>query len=92
MDTVKIRLVSNWSHCSQILTGFLELKEKGIIGMQVVDDRDRQNFLNDYAVVLAEYKDLHICYDVMDGYQDIASVRCLSKWSDYYYKRSFSSY
>lgn len=92
MDSVKIRLVSNWSHCSQILTGFLKLQEKGIIKTQIVDERNKQNNPYDYAAVLAEYKNLHICYDMMDGYQNIDCMRDLIQWSDCYFKRSFSSY
>lgn len=54
------------------------------------DDRCARKTSTDYAAVLVEYKNLHLCYDVMDGYQDVDGMRSLLQWSNLYFKRSFS--
>lgn len=91
MKTVTINLVSSWNHCSQILTGFLSLEEKGLISVSIKKNKLIEEQTENLAAVIVDYDGIRIVYDVMDGYQNPQGMRYLLGNSDYYFKRSFSS-
>lgn len=91
MKTVTINLVSSWNHCSQILTGFLSLEEKGIISVSIKKNKLIEEQTGNLAAVIVDYDGIRIVYDVMDGYQNPQGMKYLLDNSDYYFKRSFSS-
>lgn len=91
MKVVEISLLSTWSHCSQILTGFLMLSDRGGYKIDIKNvDIQRYNPQN-MAIVLAEYHGKRIIYDMMDGYQNPEGMKKLLIDCDYYFKRSYST-
>ena len=83
-----LHLIFDEAHCSQIITGFLEL-----FGSSLVIRDERRNPEYDghrSAIVEVEYRDKRMVYDTCDGYfPDIMSWylnRC-----DLYFKRSYST-
>jgi len=91
MSKAIVHIISNWSHCSQVLTGFLKLADQGRIEIEVFRDQQVSSYTNNMAAVQVEYEGKTITYDVMDGYQNIEGMRYLLGASDYYFKRSFST-
>lgn len=90
METVKLTIPSNIPHISQIITGFLILKEQGK-DVQILDrSKDDANPFYDLPVVLAKYRGKQIVYDLWDGYQDPEDIRKGLDACDFYFKRSFS--
>lgn len=91
METIKLTIPSNIPHLSQIITGFLRLKEQGQ-AVEIADiSRDAENPFYDLPVVLAEYRGKRIIYDLWDGYQDPDGIRKGLEACDFYFKRSFSA-
>ena len=86
-----VHLISSWSHCSQILTGFRLLEKQGLLIVELKENKDLQRRTNNLAAVLVEYNDLKIVYDIMDGYQNMIGMNCLLDECDIYFKRSFSA-
>lgn len=90
MKKVKVIVPSKISHNSQIITGFLILKEQGW-DVQIVDrSRDESNPFYDLPVVQAEYRGKKLLYDLWDGYQAPDAMKKCLEWSDIYFKRSYS--
>lgn len=91
MDTITLTIPSTVSHISQIITGFLLLKEQGW-DVKIVDrSRDAGNPFYDLPVALAEYRGKRLVYDLWDGYQNPDDMRRALEYSDFYFKRSFSA-
>ena len=90
MEKIKVTVPSRVPHNSQILTGFLILKEQGW-DVEITDrSTDAANPFYDLPVVQAEYRGRKLLYDLWDGYQaPDAMKRCLD-WADIYFKRSYS--
>ena len=90
MSKAVIHYISNWSHCSQILTGFLLLQEKGILDCEIRWNRELQKRVGKLPVVCVEYNGMKIVYDVADGYNITNAMKKLLDSTDLYYKRSYS--
>lgn len=90
MEKIKLTIPSNIPHNSQIITGFLLLKEQGW-DVEIMDQSaDAGNPFYDLPVVLAEYRGKKLVYDLWDGYQNPEGIRKGLDVCDYYFKRSFS--
>lgn len=90
MEKVKVIIPSNVLHNSQIVTGFLMLREHGW-DVEILDHtKDTASPFHDLPVVLAEYRGKKIVYDVWDGYQAPDAMEACLKYADYYFRRSFS--
>lgn len=90
MERIKLTIPSNVIHASQVITGFLILKEQGW-DLEIIDNsKDAANPFYDLPVVLAEYRGQRIVYDLWDGYQDPEDMRKALDGCDFYFKRSFS--
>lgn len=90
METIKLTIPSNIPHISQIITGFLILKEQGA-DVEIADiSRDPANPFYDLPVLLAKYRGKRIVYDLWDGYQNPEGIRKGLDACDFYFKRSFS--
>lgn len=91
MDTIALTIPSNIPHCSQIVTGFLRLKEQGQ-ALEITDiSTDAANPFYDLPVVLARYRGCRIVYDLWDGYQNPEGIQAGLDACDIYFKRSFSA-
>lgn len=91
METIKLTIPSDIPHISQIITGFLILKEQGW-KVEIVDrSKDVANPFYDLPVVLVEYRGKTIVYDLWDGYQNPEGIRKGLDVCDFYFKRSFSA-
>ncbi len=91
MDTIQLTIPSSVPHCSQIITGFLRLKEQGQPVEIINLSADASNPFYDLPVVLARYRGCRIVYDLWDGYQNPDGIRAGLDASDIYFKRSFSA-
>ena len=92
MAKVQLTVPTNVAHVSQIITGFLTLREQGW-DVEIVDrSRDAANPFYGLPIVIANVHERGILiYDVWDGYQaPDAMERCLNA-CDFYFKRSFSA-
>ena len=85
---IKLRLISDQEHNSQIVTGFLMLADRYHVEIQ--NDIVRRGKL-DWSIphiVECEYAGLKIAYDTSDGYFE--DIQSWVKKYDLYFKRSFS--
>lgn len=90
METVKVIIPSRIPHNSQIIAGFLILKEQGW-NVEILDrSRDASNPFFDLPVVQAEYRGKKLMYDLWDGYQAPDAMKTCLDWADFYFKRSYS--
>ena len=90
MQTIHLMIPSGIIHNSQIITGFLRLRDQGT-PVEVTDrSGDSGNPFYDLPVVQAEYRGKKLLYDLWDGYQDPENMGKGLAWCDYYFKRSFS--
>lgn len=88
MDAVQLTIPSTIEHLSQILTGFLMLKEKGL---EVAFSMAAQNHpFAGMPVILGQYRGKQVIYDLWDGYQEPEQIRRGLENCDFYFKRSFS--
>ena len=83
-----LHLIFNEAHCSQVITGFLELFGTSLV---IRDDRNNPEYDGHRSAFLeVEYQGKRIVYDTCDGYflDDMSWYlnRC-----DVYFKRSFST-
>lgn len=75
-------------HISQIVTGFMMLKNKGIIDLEI--NRTNKHPFTGIVEVILNNK-MNILYDMADGYVfDQQIVREYAKNADFYFKRSFN--
>jgi len=89
MKQVKLIIPSTVYHISQIITGFLMLREQGW-DVEVIDQsKDSSNPFFDLPVALAEYRGKKLVYDLWDGYQNPEGMKKGLSVSDLYFKRSF---
>ena len=89
MNHVKLIIPSRVSHISQIITGFLLLREQGW-DVELIDrSKDGNGPFFDLPVALAEYRGRSLLYDLWDGYQNPEGMAEGLKRSDLYFKRSF---
>lgn len=86
---VKLFLVSKESHLCQILTGFMMLKDQGLISLDVLEDNNRTTKPCEYFIE-AEINGIKVGYDAMDGYNDYLNFDDYLDSVDYYFKRSYS--
>lgn len=76
-------------HISQIITGFLMLKDLGYeVSFEYVPN-DGSTLAN-MPAIRAEYRGQKLLYDVGDGYNVPESIAAGAEVSDFYFKRSFS--
>lgn len=89
----EIKYYSYAPHLSQIITGFILLKQKNIIDnltiINCVEGSDA--FFNPLVLDVTINDEIHIAFDMNDGYNfDINKFDNYIKRVDYYFKRSFS--
>ncbi|MBP3685349.1 MAG: hypothetical protein J6J12_10400 [Oscillospiraceae bacterium] len=89
MEKVKLYIESQVPHASQIITGFLILKEQGW-DVELVDARSSGSVYCGIPLMRAEYRGKKIVYDVGDGYNVPDDMEIGLKDCDFYFKRSFS--
>ncbi len=89
MKQVKLIIPSTVYHISQIVTGFLMLRQQGW-DVEIVDwSKKEDNPFFDLPVALAEYRGKTLLYDLWDGYQNPEGMAKGLSVSDLYFKRSF---
>ena len=89
MKKIKVIASSNISHGSQIITGFLMLRNQGY-EVEVIDQtEDASNPFYDLPVVLAEYRGKKLFYDLWDGYNNPEDAQRGLDWCDFCFRRSF---
>lgn len=91
MDTIEVTIPSRIHHLSQIITGFLLLKEQGWDVKLMDRSQDRDFPFYDLPVALVRYRGKQVIYDVWDGYQDPEDMVKGLEICDFYFKRSFSA-
>lgn len=91
MEKIRLTIPSNIEHASQIITGFLMLREQGWDVEVVNRSRDENTPFYGLPAVLAEYRGKRLFYDVWDGYQDPEDMALGLESCDFYFKRSFSA-
>ncbi len=91
MNTVRLIIPSTVYHCSQIITGFLMLRDQGWNVELECRFREKDNPFYDLPVVLAQYRGKTLVYDLWDGYQNPEGMEKGLKQADFYFKRSFSA-
>lgn len=90
MEKIKVTVPSTVYHCSQIITGFLILRDQGW-DVELEDrSRDRGNPFFDLPIVMAKYRGKTLIYDLWDGYQNLDGMKTALETADLYFKRSFS--
>lgn len=90
MHPIQLTIPSHIEHLSQILAGFLMLREQGRqVEFRDVSRQADHRFAG-LPVLLMEYRGLRVVYDLWDGYQDPAGIRRGLDACDVYFKRSFS--
>lgn len=90
MEKIKLIVPSTIYHCSQIITGFLTLKDQGW-DVELEDmTKDSTNPFFGLPVVLAQYRGRTLVYDLWDGYQNPDGMKTALASADIYFKRSFS--
>ena len=90
MEKIKLTIPSTVYHISQIITGFLMLRQQGW-DVEIQDcSRDSNNPFFDLPVALAQYRGKRLVYDLWDGYQDPENMKKALDQCDFYFKRSFS--
>ena len=89
MKKIKLMIGSQVPHISQIITGFLMLKDLGYeVSFEYVPN-DGSTLAN-MPAIRAEYRGQKLLYDVGDGYNVPESIAAGAEVSDFYFKRSFS--
>ena len=91
MEPVRLTIPSDIPHISQILTGFLTLRDQGWPVTLEDRSRDRTHPFHGLPVVLAQYRGKRLLYDLWDGYQDTPDMEKGLAWCEVYFKRSFCS-
>ena len=91
MEKIKLIVPSTVYHCSQIITGFLILKNQGWDVEMEDKSKEALNPFFDLPVVLAQYRGKTLVYDLWDGYQNPDGMKTALKAADIYFKRSFSA-
>ena len=90
MDKIKVIFPSKWHHCCQIATGFLLLKEQGWdVEIQDVAQSKFSGF-PDAPFVFAQYRGKTLAYDLLDGYNELETMKLALEKADFYFKRSFN--
>ena len=90
METIKVTVPSTVYHCSQIITGFLILRDQGW-DVELEDrSRDSGNPFFNLPIVTAQYRGKKLIYDLWDGYQNPDGMASALEAADIYFKRSFS--
>ncbi|MDG0791757.1 hypothetical protein OMP38_13440 [Cohnella ginsengisoli] len=75
-------------HISQIITGFLMLKEQGIIDLEI--NRSRNHPFTGIVEVIVNDK-INVLYDMADGYNfDLGEVQAYARKTAFYFKRSYN--
>lgn len=89
MEKIKLIIGSRVPHISQIVTGFLMLKDRGYaVSFEYVPNDG--STLAAMPAIRAEYRGRKLIYDVGDGYNVPESIVAGAETSDFYFKRSFS--
>lgn len=89
METIKLIIGSKIPHVSQIVTGFLMLKQQGYT-LEIQEQNGTDNILGGMPVIQAEYRGQRLVYDVGDGYNVPEDILTGLEHCDFYFKRSFS--
>ena len=74
MKTIKVSIISNQAHNSQILTGFYLLNNNHEYIVDIIDERDNNPTYNNLAFVLAEYDGKKLIYDTLDGFRKTPDI------------------
>lgn len=90
MEKIKVTVPSTIYHCSQIITGFLILRDQGWEVELEDKSKDCTNPFFDLPIVMAEYRGKKLVYDLWDGYQNPDGMKTALEAADIYFKRSFS--
>ncbi len=89
MEKIKLIIGSQVPHISQIITGFLMLKNQGYeVEFEYIPNDG--SLLATMPAIRAEYRGQRLMYDVGDGYNVPESIVAGAEASDFYFKRSFS--
>lgn len=90
MEKIQLTVQSRVPHVSQIITGFLILKEQGC-DIEIIDNSaDKTHPLHELPAITAKVGGKTVVYDLWDGYNDPEDmIMCLEN-CDFYFKRSFS--
>ena len=71
METIKVTVPSTVYHCSQIITGFLILRDQGW-DVELEDrSRDSGNPFFNLPIVTAQYRGKKLIYDLSQTYPDL---------------------
>lgn len=88
MTKISVETNSSFTHVSQILTGFKMLAENDPAYTLVINEKTPST--KGPSMVMAEYRNKRIVYDLSDGYQSLDTMTEYLHDCDYYFKRSFS--
>lgn len=87
----RIKIVSRSPHLSGVISGFLMLREQGLLDFKIDLVYEQSNLYPHLALVEAEIEGVKIAFDVKDGYNfDAEKVDAYLRTVDFYFKRSFS--
>lgn len=91
----KLKIISSrphiGQHISQIIAGFLSLREKGCLDFNIDVCYDKIIPFPVPHLVEAEIEGRRIAFDMCDGYGNIDAIKAYIDNVDYYFKRSFST-
>ncbi|MFZ2647443.1 MAG: hypothetical protein WAX43_03785 [Lactococcus chungangensis] len=97
MDSVIIKIYSREQHISQILTGFIILKQEGKINNLIIEKHYNAvcNMPNEHIVEVVLNREIIIAYDVHDGYyfykkEEKAKYDNYIEKVDFYFQRSYN--
>ena len=91
INDVKLNIYSNSEHISQVLCGFLMLKDNGVIKNLTINERfDEAKKVPHTALVEANLNGKTIAFDMLDGYNfDAEATQKYIESVDEYFKRSY---
>ena len=88
MKKIKLTLISDQEHNSQIVTGFLMLRDEYSVEICNKIQRNQNHTYSLPHIVECEYSGKRIAYDTSDGYFD--GIQNWVPKYDFYFKRSYS--
>jgi hypothetical protein len=89
---VKLNIISRSLHTSQIITGFLLLRDREVINLEINKNYSNiNNYPHEHLVEAVVNSDIKIAFDMLDGYNfDFELVEKYLDNIDILFKRSFS--
>ena len=90
MLNVKLNIISNSPHTSQIITGFMLLNQKNVINLCINNISNNEKYPHIHLVEAIIDNKIVIAYDLLDGYNcNLEKLEEYISEVDYYFKRSF---